>query len=102
MMFGLPSQVLHLLEDYFSKHIQIEKVIVFGSRAMGKETPGSDIDLAIITKNKNDISGSVQADLEELPTPYMFDVVDYKWITHEALRAHIDRVGKVLFEKELS
>jgi predicted nucleotidyltransferase len=66
---------------------------------MGKETPGSDIDLAIITNNEKDISGTIQAALEELPTPYLFDVVDYNHITHMPLREHIDRVGKILYQK---
>ena len=96
-MFGLPEEVLKLLQDYFIAHPQIVKVFIYGSRAMGRETPGSDVDLAIITKSEHDISGSVKADLEELPTPYLFDVIDYQRITHQPLRAHIDRVGKILF-----
>jgi predicted nucleotidyltransferase len=99
-MFGLPEKVLALLRDYFHAHPQIIRVIVYGSRAMGKETPGSDVDLAIITKSEEDISGAVQSDLEELPTPYLFDVIDYQRITHAPLREHIDRVGKTLFQKE--
>ena len=96
-MFGLPATVLQLLQSYFVSHPQIVKVVIYGSRAMGRETPGSDIDLAIITQGEQDLSGSVQSDLEELPTPYLFDVVDYKRITHQPLREHIDRVGQVLY-----
>ena len=94
-MFGLPDRVLQLLQDYFVAHPQIIKVFLYGSRAMGRETPGSDIDLAIITNSEQDISGQVKGDLEELPTPYLFDVIDYQRITHEPLREHIDRVGKL-------
>ncbi len=96
-MFGLPEAVLQLLQGYFTSHPKIIKVLIYGSRAMGRETPGSDIDLAIITSCDHDISGSVQADLEALPTPYLFDVIDYQRITHNPLREHIDRVGKLLF-----
>lgn len=98
-MFGLPDNVLNLVHNYFSTHPQILKVFIYGSRAMGRETPGSDIDLAIITNNKKDISGAVKGALEELPTPYLFDVVDYNHITHTPLREHIDRVGKILYQK---
>lgn len=98
-MFGLPENVVKLLEDYFSTNPQILKVIIFGSRAMGRESPGSDVDLAIITISDCDISGRVKIDLEELPTPYLFDVVDYQRITHEPLREHIDRVGKLFFNR---
>lgn len=96
-MFGLPENILTQLKQYFSTQPQVIKVIVFGSRAMGKESPGSDIDLAIITKGEEDISGKILADLEELHTPYIFDVIDYGRITHQPLREHIDRVGKLLY-----
>ena len=99
-MFGLSAHVLKLLQNYFLARPQIVTVFVYGSRAMGRETPGSDVDLAIITKSEEDISGSVKADLEELPTPYLFDVIDYKRITHKPLKEHIDRVGKILFQKQ--
>jgi len=98
-MFGLPENVLKLLQDYFTTHPEIIKVFIYGSRAMGRETPGSDIDLALVTNSDRDISAHVKADLEELPTPYLFDVVDYQRITHAPLRQHIDRVGKILFER---
>ncbi len=98
-MFGLPDRVLKLLQDYFAAQPQIVKVLIYGSRAMQKEMPGSDVDLAIITESETDISGRVQMDLEELPTPYLFDVIDYQRITHDPLREHIDRVGKLLFQR---
>ena len=40
------------------------------------------IDLALITNSERH-SGSVKTDLEELPTPYSFDVIDYQRITHK-------------------
>lgn len=98
-MFGLPEKTVELLQAYFASRPEIRKVLVYGSRAMGREKSGSDIDLAIFTTEDRDISGSVQAGLEELPTPYLFDVVDYCTITNPSLREHIDRVGKVLFER---
>lgn len=99
-MFGLPEAVLILLQNYFIAQPEIVKVFIYGSRAKGIEKPGSDVDLAIITTSQRDISGSVQADLEELPTPYLFDVVDYQRISYLPLREHIDRAGKLLFDRE--
>ncbi len=100
-MFGLPLPVLELLQNYFSNHSQIIKVYIYGSRAMSRESPGSDIDLAIITNSESDISGKVQAELEELSTPYLFDVIDYQRITNNSLQEHIDRAGKILFYEDL-
>lgn len=98
-MFGLPDHTLAILQKYFSSRSEIVKVLMFGSRAKGTEQPGSDIDLAIITMSAEDLSNRVKADLEDLPTPYLFDVVDYQRIKHLPLKEHIDRVGKVLFER---
>lgn len=99
-MFGLPENTLSLLLQYFASRQEIEEVIVYGSRAMGTEAIGSDIDLAIITDGDQDISASVKSDLEDLKTPYLFDVTDYKRITHEPLKAHIDRVGRTLYARK--
>ncbi|MBP9841095.1 MAG: nucleotidyltransferase domain-containing protein [Simkaniaceae bacterium] len=101
MTFGLPDTVLQLLQDYFNSHPQIITVFIYGSRAMGKETPGSDIDLALITNTDHDISGTIQSDLDALPTPYLFDVIDYQRITHQPLRDHVDRVGKIVFQRAI-
>jgi len=98
-MFGLPENVLELLQHYFVNHTQIIKVMIYGSRAMGRDHSGSDIDIAIITSTKDDIAFQIKRDLEALPTPYLFDVIDYRYITNAPLRAHIDRVGKTLFER---
>lgn len=99
-MFGLPDQVLTLILEYFQKKKEISKVMIYGSRAIGREKLGSDIDLAIITTSDRDISAQVKADLEDLSTPYMFDVVDYRRITHNPLKAHIDRVAKTILDKK--
>lgn len=98
-MFGLPDSVISLLRSYFSSKPEVVKVVIFGSRAKGSEQPGSDIDLAVVTTSSADISGKIRAELDDLPTPYLFDVVDYSKITSSHLREHIDRVGKLLFRR---
>lgn len=99
-MFGLPERTLRLIQNYFASRPDIVEVKVYGSRAMGTEEVGSDIDLAIITTAITDISGTIKADLDELSTPYLFDVTDYRRITHKPLREHIDRVGKLLYSRK--
>lgn len=98
-MFGLPENVLNALQTYFLSQPKIIRVLIYGSRAMGRQTPGSDVDFAIVTNSDRDISGQIKADLEELSTPYLFDVVDYQRITHLPLRDHIDRVGKIFYQR---
>ena len=94
--FGVSDKSYKLLLETFNKYPQIENVIIFGSRAKGNYKRGSDIDLAIKGKN---CSAELALDLnayinEELPTPYMVDIVDYNSLGHKDLKEHIDRVGK--------
>ncbi len=75
----------------------VSKVSLFGSRALGTETPHSDIDLAIRGALSEDDFRKLQTRLDDLPTPCKFDLIRYETIEHAPLRDHIDRVGKVLF-----
>ncbi|NTW25443.1 MAG: nucleotidyltransferase domain-containing protein [Lentimicrobium sp.] len=75
----------------------INKVVVFGSRAKGAQRPGSDIDLAvwsISTDHVMTLSGKLN---DETLLPYTFDVISYDDISNEALKAHINRVGVVIY-----
>jgi predicted nucleotidyltransferase len=94
MTFGLPVQTLQQIKHCLSHYPQIEWVKIYGSRAMGNYKRGSDIDL--VYANKEDISGKLLADLDELPTPYLFDVTHYNSLENSQLKEHIDRVGQII------
>lgn len=98
-MFGLPERTINSIRDYFQSQGDVLEVRVYGSRAMGTEERGSDIDLALFTSCNHDLSGHVKTDLDDLPTPYLFDVIDYAHLRHAGLKEHIDRVGTTLFKK---
>ena len=72
----------------------VHKAVIFGSRAKGDWRENSDIDIAVYGDAD---TGALSARLDELPTPYKFDVVSYEKIIHAPLREHIDRVGVELF-----
>ena len=40
----------------------------------------------------------IACDLDELPCPFVFDVVAYESIKNPQLRRHIDTVGVVVYE----
>ncbi|HPI21152.1 MAG TPA: nucleotidyltransferase domain-containing protein, partial [Candidatus Kapabacteria bacterium] len=68
--------------------------------AKGNFKNGSDIDLAIISENLSfDELLEIKVNLEELLLPYIFDLVDYNTITNEDLKQHIQRIGKIIFQK---
>lgn len=80
---------------------EIEKVIIFGSRAMGNFKPGSDIDLAIFGKHIDfKLTSHLHSKLnEELPIPYYFDVINFNSLNNNDLKNHILKKGIVIFEK---
>ena len=96
-MFGLSEQTLALIIDCIRQFPEIVWVKVYGSRAKGDYQRGSDIDLAF--SSATDCSAELLGALDELPTPYLFDVTHYETLRHEELKGHIDRVGVVLYER---
>jgi predicted nucleotidyltransferase len=51
--FGLKKDDLAIIIQILVSTAGIEKAISFGSRAKGNYKPGSDIDIALFTTNKN-------------------------------------------------
>ena len=103
MSYGLIGQDIEIILQAISKFPVISQAILFGSRAKGNYKTGSDIDLAI---KGTEINHETVANLsfmlnEELALPYFFDIIHYEKITEPKLTQHIDRVGKVIYEKGL-
>ncbi|MCR4430981.1 MAG: nucleotidyltransferase domain-containing protein [Tepidanaerobacteraceae bacterium] len=101
MKFGLREFEIEYIVDAIKKFHEIEKAVIFGSRAKGNYKPGSDVDIAVYGEDITfDTVSALHAMLEEKgPLPYFFDIVDYTHLSHEGLKEHIDRVGEVIFEK---
>ncbi len=97
--FGLPERTVNELLEYFKSKPGVEKVVVYGSRAKGTYKNGSDIDFAVWTNGKSAYDLRIEAELDELETPYMFDVTDYKNLSHERMKKSIDKDGIVFYEK---
>lgn len=98
--FGLPERTVNELLEYFKSKPGVEKVVVYGSRAKGNFRNGSDIDFAIWTDDKSAYELRIEAELDDLETPYMFDVTDYKNLSHEGMKNSIDRDGVLFYQKE--
>jgi predicted nucleotidyltransferase len=94
--FGLPKRTIDELIAYFKSKTNVEKVVIFGSRAKGTFHNGSDIDFAIFSKIPD---LKISAELDDLPTPYKFDVIDYNTLTHIGMKNSIDKDGKLFYQK---
>ncbi len=95
---GLSIEQWKKIEKIFSHFSTIERVLVFGSRAQGNYSSGSDVDLAIQGQNFSHsdlllLSGRLN---EESDLPYQFDLVDYKKVQKKEFKEHIDQVGLVV------
>ena len=98
--FGLPERTIEEITAYFKTKPEIELVKIFGSRAKGIYRTGSDIDFAVWT-DKQDSFFRIAGELDDLPTPYKFDVIDYKNLSHEGMNNSIDREGIVFYKREI-
>lgn len=92
---GIRSEVIKDLLELAKKY-DLERVILFGSRARGDYRSRSDIDLAVSGGNIISFSLGVE---EELSTLLEFDVVNLDGTVQKELRESIEREGIVIYEK---
>ncbi len=100
--FGLSQKQCQLIEEVLEQFEEIEKVVIFGSRATDKYKPASDIDLAVFGKDITvTILDKFYSALDDLPLPFMFDLLNYSKISNTSLKSKIDSYGKIFFERRL-
>jgi len=96
-MFGLSEETLSTINTCLQQYPEIVWVKIYGSRAKGTHEQASDIDLCF--SSPIDCSAKLLMALDELPTPYLFDVTHYESLKHEGLKAHIERVGVMFYKR---
>jgi predicted nucleotidyltransferase len=96
--FGLDEKQIGLIQNVFLQFPEIKRVIIYGSRAKNKQKQTSDIDLAIEVPNFG-MSGilRLKAELNELPLPFDFDVLNITEVQNQKLLKNIKTDGKVFF-----
>ena len=100
---GLPQPVIRKICDVFRRYPQVEKAVLYGSRAKATHKTGSDIDLTLhggtdLTLN---VLLRIADDLDNLFLPYTFDLSIFHDITDPDVTEHIRRVGVTMYEKIL-
>jgi predicted nucleotidyltransferase len=99
--YGLSEKTVETVRSVFLQHPEIDRAVLFGSRAKGTFKPGSDIDLALLGQGLTQkIVNRLYEELDDLPIPYGFSLVLSDKITDPDVAAHIERVGVVFYEKE--
>lgn len=98
MRFGLAEELISKLSSVFRRHEEIEEVVIYGSRAKGNFRPGSDIDLTFKGKKvEPSILGTIAQEIDDLNSPYLFDLSVYDSLKSEDLLEHINRVGQTFY-----
>jgi len=100
-MFGLLEKDIDYIIQAIKRFDEIDRAIIFGSRAMGNHKKGSDVDIAIVGEkvSRNSIAKLSECLNEIYPLPYFFDIVNYNEISNIELKEHIDTVGIVIGTK---
>ncbi len=98
MIPGNPQADSQQLLELICSHPHLQKVVLYGSRALGRQRAGSDIDLCLeapsIELGELLELGAV---LDGLLLPWQIDLQLRHLISHEGLLSHLDRAGQLLW-----
>lgn len=91
------DNIVEFLKD---PQFQVEKIILFGSRAKKEHKEFSDIDIAIVTKQKLDIrtKRKIKDKIEELSGIYSVDLIFLEQTSNE-FKEIIKKTGITIYEK---
>ena len=86
------------LENIFKEYSEIEKVVLFGSRARQDNKYNSDIDLCLFGNQITHlIHAKVVMDIDEINTPLSFDILNFNELNKEKLIENIKNEGIVIY-----
>ncbi|VXB82926.1 Putative nucleotidyltransferase (fragment) [Pseudomonas sp. 8AS] len=96
---GLPPAAIHAICQVFACYPGLAQAILYGSRAKGTFRSGSDIDLTLKGEITDQELLSLYGDLDDLCLPYKFDLSLHRQLDNQALLEHIERVGKIFYDR---
>lgn len=99
---GISETIMAEITSVFSNFPEVEKAVLFGSRAKGNFYEGSDIDIAVFGENLNfkqilDLS----IKLDSVGLLQAIDLVHFEKIKEPELKKHIERVGVQIYDRDL-
>jgi len=100
--FGLEESDIQAICGVFTKYPQVEKAVLYGSRAKGNYKNGSDIDLTLLGGEDLtlEVLYRIMDEIDDLLLPYTFDLSIYRQISDPDVIDHIRHVGVVFCERE--
>lgn len=100
MKYGITDKEWNKVFSTLSHFPNIQKAILFGSRAKGTNKPFSDIDIALVGNEVsiNDLL-HLKNEIDDLLLPYEFDFCIYKDLKSQELKSHIVRRGIEIYDR---
>lgn len=101
MTFGLAPSAILKIKMVLSHYPQVEKAILYGSRAKGNYKTGSDIDLTLHGGKDLtlDVLYRILDEFDDLLLPYTIDLSIFADIGDPDVIEHILRVGVIFYDK---
>lgn len=98
---GLKERYRVKIRQVLASHPEVERAVLFGSRATGTYRPGSDVDLALAGDDltHSDL-GAIGAAMEATTVPQMVDLVLWNSIGSQVLVDHIRNFGVEFYVRE--
>lgn len=87
------------IQDVCKKFVQVNKAVIFGSRARGSHKRTSDIDICFFGVDSNQ-DYLIEDAIEEIDTYYSFDCLFFEQIEKEELKQSILRDQIIIYIKD--
>ena len=98
---GLSVRTVEQITGVLAHFTEVDKAVLFGSRAKATHKPGSDIDLALVGATLDwRTVGKIYYALDDLLLPHRFSLILLDGGTDPEVAAHIRRVGFALYQRE--
>jgi len=100
--FGLKEDRLNEIRRVLARYPQVNRAVIFGSRARGDFKPNSDIDLAVYLADAEDkMPGGLLLEIDDAAGIYKIDVIDMLRLNNEPLRQRIEEDGVEIYDSIL-
>lgn len=100
-MFGLNEKIIKDIIEILKKYDEVEKAVIFGSRARGDYKKASDIDMALYGDNlTNSINTKIFYEIDDLYLPYKLDLINFNSLgIDEEIKKSIIKEGVEFYAK---
>lgn len=99
--FGLDEKVIEEIVKVIANYAEVEKAVIFGSRARGDYRDGSDIDIALFGNSlTHSINTNIFYEIDNLYIVYKVDLINFNSLEKEyKLKENILREGVEIYAK---